>query len=363
MPNNKKIYSLYIHIPFCKHICYYCDFPKMFPIKKFINNYIKTLIFELESLNINHKLKTIYIGGGTPTSINLTPLLKKLKKYIYKNTEFTIEGNINDFNKKNLLTYKKNGINRISLGIQSTDDKILKILGRTHKRKDVFKKVKIIKKYFSNINADLLYGFDELNTKKINQTINDYLSLGFQHISAYSLEINKNTIFFNQNKKPIDDNLAFKQFDYIFKTLTKNEFIRYETSNFALKNFESKHNLNYWKNNEYYGIGLGASGFINNVRYKNTLNINSYIKKNIIYEKEEISLEENKKYYIMLNLRTSSGINIKEYKKKFHEDFFQKNKETINYLIEKKLLKKNKKNITTTYSGSMVLNRILLYFF
>ena len=331
----KKIYSLYIHIPFCKHICYYCDFPKMFLIKKFVNKYIKTLIFELNSLNIKHKLKTIYIGGGTPTSINLEPLLKKLKKYVSKNTEFTIEGDINDFNKKKILIYKKNGINRISLGIQSTNNEILKVLGRTHTRENIFEKIKLIKKYFSNINADLLYGFSELNIKKLQQTIKDYLSLNFKHISAYSLEINKNTVFFNQNKKPLCDNLVFKQFNYIFKKLTKNGFIRYEISNFAMKNFESKHNLNYWKNNEYYGIGLGAAGFINGIRYKNTLSINNYLKKNFIYEKEKISLEENKKYYLMLNLRTSKGLNIKEYEEKFHENFLEKNKKIINYLVKK----------------------------
>ncbi|MBP5301465.1 MAG: radical SAM family heme chaperone HemW [Bacilli bacterium] len=358
-----KIYSLYIHIPFCKHICFYCDFPKLFLINNIVDKYLKTLIFELQKLKINHKLKTIYIGGGTPTSVKLTLLLKALKKYVDKNTEFTIEGDINDFNKKKILEFKKNGVNRISIGVQSTDNKILRHLGRAHTKEQIFKKMQLIKQYFSNINIDLIYGFNELSIKKLRHILKEYLSLGVQHISTYSLEIKKGTIFFNQNKKEADDKLVCRQFDIIFDTLTKNNFFRYEISNFSKKGFESKHNLNYWKNKEFYGIGLGAASYVNGFRYKNTLSMTEYLKKNFICEREKISLAENKKYYVMLNLRTSQGINLDEYKKVFSEDFFEKNKEKIKYFIKKKFLRKNKKNIIATYDGSMVLDRIIMDFF
>ena len=355
----KKITSLYIHIPFCKNICYYCNFPKIILIKSLVKKYLKTLILELKSLKINHKLKTIYIGGGTPTCINLESLLKKLQPYLYYGTEFTIEGNIDDFNEKMLKKFLKYHVNRLSLGIQSTNNKILKILGRKHTKKKIFNKIKLIKKYFSNINIDLIYGFNELKNKILIEELQDYLSLNVNHISTYSLEINKGTIFFNQHKKESNDFFVRKQFDIIYQTFIKNNYIRYEISNFAKKKYQSKHNLNYWYNNEYYGIGLGAASYINNYRIKNTLNMNEYLKKNYIYEKEKITKNDMKKYFLMLNLRTYKGVNLIIYQKKFNENLLIAKKNEINDLIINKLLIIKNNNLLTTYNGSMLLDIIL----
>lgn len=354
----KKIKSLYIHIPFCKSICFYCNFSKMIYFSSFAKKYLKELIKELRLLKIKNKLKTIYIGGGTPTCVNLKSLLVELQPYINKNTEFTIEGDILDFNEKLLIEYKKYHVNRVSLGIQSTNDEILKLLGRKHTRSDIFEKIKLIKKFFSNINVDLIYGLNILSEKKIISELNDYVKLKVKHISTYCLEINEGTVFFNKHKKQLDDNLARKQFDIIYYFLIKKGYCRYETSNFAKKKYESKHNLVYWKNEKYYGIGLSSASFNGKERIKNTSSLNNYLKGKYILEKEKITKKENLKYYLMLNLRLTSGINLKEMKQ-IGYDLLSKKEKEIKELVKQNLLKINKNNLCTTYEGSMLLDLIL----
>jgi len=354
----KTINSLYIHIPFCNAICPYCDFAKAIKREELVKPYLSSLIHELKSLKINHKLKTIYIGGGTPTSIDLSLLLNELDKYIDKSTEFTIEGNVLDFNNDLLKLYKSHHVNRISLGVQSTNNMILKVLGRNHTRSDVINKIKLIKKYIKNINIDLIYGFKELSEKILIDELKDYIALDVKHISTYSLEIHEGTKFYNEKRKELDDNKIRKQFDIIFKYLTKHKFVRYEISNFSKLGYESKHNLTYWNNDEYYGIGLGAASYVNGVRGTNTRNITSYINKKYNRELEKINLSDDKKYTYMLNLRKSDGISLNEYKKKYKIDLL-KEKPVINKLIKQKLLVIKNKNLITTYNGSMLLDIIL----
>jgi len=358
MKNTKtKINSLYIHIPFCSSICFYCDFPKILKLKKYEEKYIDALLKELGNLNINHKLKTIYIGGGTPSCICLDKLFSKLKKYIDKSTEFTVEANPLDINKTLLINYKKNHVNRLSLGVQSTNDKILKVLGRRHTKKDVIKTVNLAKKYIKNINIDLIYGFKELTNKILSNEINDYLKLNVDHISTYSLEIHKGTKFYNDHRKEEDDLIA-DQFKLIYKSLSK-KYNRYEISNFSKSGYESKHNLTYWNDEQYYGIGLGAASYINNYRYKNTLNIDEYLKGITVKEKELITKNDDKHYYLLLNLRKTSGINLLDYKKRFNEDLLKTKSNEINKLIKDKLLIKSNNFIKYTFKGSLLLDIIL----
>jgi len=353
----KKINSLYIHIPFCSSICFYCDFPKILKIKKYEDKYIDALIKELGNLKINHKLKTIYIGGGTPSCILLDKLFIQLEKYIDKSTEFTIEANPLDINKKLLINYKKHHVNRLSLGVQSTNNKILKILGRKHTKNDVIKSINLAKKYIKNINIDLIYGFNELTNEILLSELKDYLKLNVNHISTYSLEIHKGTKFYNDHRKEEDDLIA-DQFKLIYKTLSK-KYHRYEISNFAKIGYESKHNLTYWNDDFYYGIGLGAASYINNYRYKNTLNIDEYLKGKFIKEKELVTIDDDKHYYLLLNLRKESGINLIDYQNRFNEDLLKVKSKEINKLINEKLLILSKKNLKYTFEGSMLLDIIL----
>lgn len=357
--NPKTINSLYIHIPFCKHICFYCDFPKLLLNKKWAEQYLDALLIELKKQKINHKLKTIYIGGGTPTAIDLTRLLKALQPFLRKDTEFTIEGNLLDLTPNLLKNYKRYGVNRLSLGVQSTNDRILKVLGRRHTKKDVFNKIKLAKAYIKNINLDLIYGFAELNQKDLKSELDDYLALDVNHISTYSLEIHPGTKFYLDKRKEMDQTKVRQQFDLIYQTLTKHGYIRYEISNFAKKGYESQHNLTYWKDEQYYGIGLGAASYISNYRYKNTLNFNSYLAKKFVMEKELVRQEDDKKYYLMLNLRLASGISLTSYRKRFKEDLLISKAKEIKKLQVRNLLKINYNNLVTTYDGSMLLDIIL----
>ncbi|MCQ2792245.1 MAG: radical SAM family heme chaperone HemW [Bacilli bacterium] len=357
--NPKTINSLYIHIPFCRHLCFYCDFPKLLLNHDFETKYMKMLLIELKAQKINHKLKTIYIGGGTPSCVNLLPLLKALQKYINAKTEFTIEANVLDINEQLLRTYQHYRVNRLSLGIQSTHDKLLKVLGREHTKVDVFNKIKLIKKYINNINIDLIYGFKELTNKLLVDELNDYLRLNVNHISTYSLEIHPGTKFYNDHRKELDSSLVREQFDIIYDNLTRHGYIRYETSNFAKKGYQAKHNLTYWKDEEYYGIGLGAASFIGQYRYKNTLNFFEYLKGRFISQKEKITLADDKKYYLMLNLRLADGINLKDYQHRFKTNLLDEKKTSIQSLKVRKLVKTNYNNLVTTYEGSMLLDIIL----
>mgnify|MGYP003314719463 CR=1 FL=1 len=353
------INSLYIHIPFCEHICFYCDFPKLLLRSGYEKKYLDALLSELKAQKINHKLKTIYIGGGTPSCVDLTPLLKALQKYITSDTEFTIEANVLNINKELLMTYKKYHVNRISLGLQAMNDSLLKVLGRRHTKEMAINKIKLIKRYIKNVNVDLIYGFKELTNRLLKEELKDYLSLDVNHISTYSLEIHKGTKFYNEKRKEVDPSLMREQFDIIYQTLSKHGYHRYETSNFARKGFEAKHNLTYWKDEPYYGIGLGAASYIGNYRYKNTLNMLTYLNKKYVDEKEKVTLEDDKKYYLMLNLRLTEGINLKAYASRFKINLVEEKKEEIEKLKKHKLIKINYNNLVTTYEGSMLLDIIL----
>jgi len=355
----KTINSLYIHIPFCHHICFYCDFPKLLKIPFFVDKYINSLLKEIDEIHINHKLKTIYIGGGTPSAINLEKILLSLDKYIDINTEFTVEGNIIDFDESLLKLLKDHKVNRISIGVESMNNDILKILGRTHTSNDVKKIIPLIKKYIPNINVDLIYGLNELDDKTLLEELREYILLDVAHISTYALEIHKGTKFYLDNRKELDTSIIRKEFDFIYKYLSNHGYNRYEVSNFAKQGYESKHNITYWKDDMYYGVGLGAAGYIDNIRYKNTINIYEYIKGNYRDEIEKISIEDKKKYYLMNNLRLTLGIDLDEYKKKFNEDLYFSKKDVIDSLINRKLLKKDYTNLRTTYEGSMLLDIIL----
>lgn len=355
----KTINSLYIHIPFCHHICPYCDFLKFLPIKKYCDKYIEVLLEELKNLNISHRLKTIYIGGGTPSAILLTPLLKKLQDYIAKDTEFTIECNVLDINDTLLKEYQNYHVNRISLGVQALDDRILKVLGREHNKNDAIKAIKCIKKYIKNINVDLIYGFLELDNKTLLNELEEYIKLNVTHISTYALEINPGTIFFIKKKEAMDSSLIREQFDLINAKLKKNGFMRYEIANFAKKGYKAKHNLTYWKDERYYGIGPSAAGFIDNIRYKNTTNIEKYLLNQYRDNEEIITLDDDKKYYLMLNLRLKEGVSLSAYKKRFNEDLYLTKKDAIDKLCKHKLLKISYTRLVATYEGSMLLDIIL----
>ena len=335
--------SCYIHIPFCKEICSYCDFCKLYSNSKFIDKYLNALEKELNDIYRGEVLDTIYIGGGTPSVLNIKELRKlfniinKLNKS--KNCSITIENNFESITKKKLDLYKENNVNRLSFGIETTNTKLLKLLNRKLNKNKVEEIIKYAKDIgIDDINLDLIYALPGESIDDVRKDLNYILSLNPTHISTYSLMIEEHTFMYINNVKNIDEEIDLNMYKEIIKVLKNNKYKHYEISNFAKENYESKHNLTYWHNNTYYGFGLAAASYLNNERYINTRSINKYIEGNRIKEKEILSKEDSMDYEIMLNLRLSEGINKDNFYKKYniHLEDYINYKDLVNkkYLIE-----------------------------
>lgn len=355
--------SVYIHIPFCKNICTYCDFCKMYYNENWIDKYLESLDNEIKENYKNEKISTLYLGGGTPSCLQVI-YLKKLFKIIDKinldnNYEFTIECNIEDITEEKLKLFTLNKVNRLSIGIQSFNNKILKYLGRNYNSDIIDKKIKLAKKYFDNINIDLIYAVKNQTIKDLKDDIDRFLKLDISHISCYSLMIENNTILFNNNEKYIDEDLDRNMYDLICGKL-KEKYNHYEISNFAKKGYESKHNLSYWNNNEYYGFGLSASGYINDIRYTNTKNLSKYILN--IYDRniEKVSKEDKMKYEIILGFRKLDGIDKKDFYKKYNKRL--EDDRIIKDFINKGILFCDDKKVYINEEYIYVSNQILTNF-
>lgn len=356
--------SIYIHIPFCNSICTYCDFCKIFYNKKYINDYLNNLEQEIKVRYKSEIVNTIFIGGGTPSSLDDEELIRLMNIIeIFKlndNYEFTVECNIESITENKLKIMKKYGVNRISIGVESFDNSIIKLLGRNHTKKDVYNKMEIVKRYFSNINIDLIYAaYDDINILKSD--IDCFLKLDIPHISTYSLIIEDNTMLKINGMKNIDEDIDYEMYKYIEDTLEKNNYIHYEISNYAKNGYQSKHNLVYWNNEEYYGFGLSSTSYINNERITNTKNLRKYLNGKYIgtsiSEDKEIKMENE----IMLGLRKLDGIDLDRFKEKFNvslEDIYNIDNLVRNgYLIrDNNCIKIDKKYM---YISNEIIVRIL----
>ena len=253
----------------------------MFYNNKFIEKYLDTLQKEIVNNYQKDTLKTIYIGGGTPSCLPLKYLVKlfdiiKIFKVADK-IEFTFECNVNDINEELLKLLRKNGVNRLSIGVESFNSDNLKLLNRNHSYDDVKEKILLAKSMgFNNINVDLMYAIPNESMSVLKEDVLKILDLNIEHISTYSLIIEDNTVLGINKTKYVDEDIDYEMYKLINKELKNNGYKHYEFSNYSKEGYESKHNLTYWDNNEYYGFGLGASGFVNNVRYDNTRSLNNY---------------------------------------------------------------------------------------
>ena len=344
---------IYFHIPFCASICSYCDFPKVLYDKKYIYNYLKALEKEIDARYKNEEVKTIYIGGGTPTSLaldELKMLLEITTKFKRKNLiEFTIESNVEclDIDKINLL--KEYGVNRVSLGVQSFNNNTLKELNRKHTKEDVFDVVSNLKKVgINNISIDYIYGVNS-NIEELKEDINTFFKLDVPHISCYSLIIEDGTIFGINKKKYIDEEKELEMYKYIENTLDKNNYKHYEISNYAKDDFYSIHNINYWNNGNYYGFGMGAVSYLNKNRITNTKSLTNYIDGNYQYENtyEDKLLEISNTF--MLGFRLVKGIDTDMFYKRYNIKVTDL--EVVNKLLkeEKLILKDNRLFISPKY--------------
>ena len=359
----RKINSLYIHIPFCNKICSYCSFSKMLYFPKIARKYICNLILDLKKVKQNfNKFKTIYIGGGTPSSLSIS-LLENLLKYastlLLKNGEFTFEANLDSLTEEKLKILKKYGVNRLSIGIETSSNKYLSLMNREYDF-DINKKMELVKKYFTNFNLDLIYGLPNETLLEVKKDLEFILNFKPKHISIYALEVNPNSKFYIDGIKEEKDEILRKQYDFVVNFLKNNGYNRYEVSNFALKGYKSRHNINYRKDNEYVAIGTSSSGFIDNIRYVNSSSISDYIKGKRNKETEIITKTSDKTYYILTNLRLEEGFKLSDYKRKFNEDFYLKKKEVIDDFIKHNVLIMDKDRIRVATDYIYVLDSIVV---
>ena len=380
--------GIYIHIPFCISKCYYCNFISYTNKEKLIEKYIDAVCLEiLQNAEIlsEYNISTIYFGGGTPSYIdakyikkimNTLSLFKKEDDFL----EVTIEVNPNSITHEKLILYKNFGINRISIGVQSTHDDILKAIGRKHKLVDVTNTLKYCKEAgFNNISIDLIYPLPNLNFEKFSNTLDYIINIkdeyNIKHISVYNLEVHEGSkLGFLLNEgylELVDEDTEYQMKELLEEKLEKNGFNKYEISNFSITGFESKHNTSYWNQEMYLGFGVCSSSFFSNTRYKNTDDIEKYIEyinSNIspVESRESLDLLELMKEYIILKLRLTKGFSTLEFKK-FGKDIFDIFGNELKELSENGLIKIEKDdnkiitdtdcyNISLTKRGSEIAN-------
>ena len=368
----KRELGIYIHIPFCAQKCDYCDFIS-FPYRlqsEKIKDYIKTMEEEIDSYNVtSFNVTTIYIGGGTPSVIPsqyIEEILLKIKQKLeesenltkWKQIEITIEVNPGTTNKTKLETYQKVGINRLSIGLQTTNNKLLKQIGRIHTYEDFLNTYQTAKEVgFENSNVDLMLGLPNQTIQDLKKSLQEVIALNPNHISTYSLIIEEGTPIAKKIEKGElvlpDEEIERQMYWYVKNTLELNGYTHYEISNFAKEGKESKHNFNCWKQKEYIGIGVAASSYLNKKRYSNVNDIKKYIeqkgKEKIILENQ--TLEEAKKEYMLLGLRMIKGVSIAEFKQKYGENPIFLYRKELEKMVKQELLIVEEDKIRLTNKG------------
>ncbi|MDT2741325.1 radical SAM family heme chaperone HemW [Lactococcus garvieae] len=360
--------AAYVHIPFCSHICYYCDFAKVLMTGQPVEAYIDELLKEYDSYGIS-SLQTLYIGGGTP-SVLPAEQLEKLLTHLTKNLdleeleEFTVEANPSDLTDEVLTVLAQSPVNRISLGVQSFDDKLLKKIGRTHTEAQVYSSIERLRAAgFENITIDLIYGLPNQTMEMVERDVQKFLELDLPHVALYSLILEDHTVFMNRQRRgrlrlPSDDRNA-DMYEYIIETLTAKGYSHYEVSNFGKIGYESKHNMTYWDNAEYYGIGAGASGYLEGIRYKNHGPVHHYLREeNKRVNEEVLTRKQRIEEEMFLGLRKKNGVSIERFHKKFGQPLEEIYGTIIEELTFQKMLFEADGRIRMTEKGFELGNEV-----
>lgn len=374
--------GLYIHAPFCERKCHYCDFNSFKLNENDLDKYVDSLGNEIDLHSKNYKnytIDTIFIGGGTPSLLE-PKHIKKIDYSIKKSfkiddsLEYTIECNPNSVSKDKLQSYKDANINRISLGVQSIINNELTSLGRIHDKDDIYKSVNLIKSMgYDNINLDLMLGIPNQDLESLNYTINEVIKLDVTHISCYGLIIEEGTLFGKLNSENKLLNLPSEELErnlYYFarKKLEENGFIQYEISNFSKKDFQSKHNLKYWRCEDYLGIGLGSHSKINTKRFENSSNFKDYIEnlddgKLPISNLEDLDEKDLLNERIIMGLRLNEGIKYTKLNEEFKIDFLKDFENEIDKNLKLDFIEFNNKKMRLTRKGMDFLNLVELDFY
>ena len=377
----EKPLGMYIHIPFCSRKCDYCDFVSFSMDKQAQQMYLEALFTEIDQLKTNfygRTFDTIYIGGGTP-SIMYEGFYSALSRKLFSSfnfadkIEFTIEVNPGSFTKEKFMEYVQSGVNRISVGVQCIDSRVLVNHGRFQKFEDVKATFKMLKDAeFPNISGDVMLGLPGQTTSMVLKTVKFLIKNRCKHISTYALQIEKHTLLYDKMQRgklrPVKDAKQVAIYNKVVALLQKNGFKRYEVSNFARPGFESRHNKKYWNETNYLGMGVSAHSFIDGYRYYNTKRLDTYLDamqdgKSAVYKREYISDAERREERIMLSLRTADGLDLDQFNQDFHEDLLHSRGAQIKQMVNSGMLEvvDNYLRVTDKYfylSNSIILELI-----
>jgi putative oxygen-independent coproporphyrinogen III oxidase len=374
--NHTANISAYLHIPFCEHICYYCDFNKVFLEGQPVDEYIQSLLKEIELTQLHYparEMNTIYIGGGTPTSLSasqLDVLLAGVRQRLPFNeaNEFTVEANPGDLTREKLQVMKNYGVNRLSMGVQTFDDRLLKKIGRKHTAADVYTTMQILEKEaFNNVSIDLIYALPGQTLSSFRDTLTRVLDLDLPHYSLYSLILENKTMFMNwvrQGRLQLpEEEMEAQMFEETIAAMEAKGRHQYEISNFAVPGYESQHNLAYWNNDHYYGFGAGASGYLGQTRYKNHGPIQHYLKplqqnQLPVVETEELTVANQIEEELFLGLRKKAGISKRKFERKFHQPIENVYGETIQHLITAGLMLEESDVLRLSKKGLFIGNEV-----
>ena len=365
--------SLYIHIPFCKQKCLYCDFPSYAGKEKFMEEYIEALNKEILNKADQYIINSIFIGGGTPSYLkdsSLRSLLITLNKLNLKeNLDFTMECNPGTLSREKLEIMKKYNINRISIGLQSTKNSILKEIGRIHSYEEFKNNYFLAREIgFNNINVDFMFGLPKQKLKDWKESLEEIVKLEPEHISAYSLIIEEGTLFhklYEKDKLELpEENQEREMYLCTKQILNEYGYHQYEISNFSKQGKECFHNKVYWECKEYLGLGVSASSFIDNNRIKNIDDIQAYIMKinnneSVVEEIHANDIEDDMEEFMFMGLRMTEGININEFKNRFNKDIYEVYKDAIEKNIKKELLICNSERLFLSEKGIEISNYVM----
>lgn len=371
-----KTLGLYIHIPFCKRKCDYCDFVSFPNMEEMFDQYIDALIHEARLYTdylSDHVIDTVFIGGGTPSLLSpkqMESLLYGLKAQVnWQGKEVTIEANPETLDEEKAAAYASVGINRISMGLQTHDNDILKNIGRRHTYETFIKAYEIADKYIGNINVDTMFGLPDQTLQSFQTTIQRLIDLSPSHISSYALKLEEGTKL-AARFSGIDDDVDRTMYHALIEMLSKAGYMQYETSNFAKKGGECLHNMKYWTGGEYLGLGVAAHSYISEdlkKRFSNTDSFEQYLNdigKGVkpIAHTEQISEEDEKAEFLMLRLRLADGIYFSDYQIRYNEDFQEIFADSIKATCEAGLITVNSKGIRPTIKGFDLQNTLIFHF-
>jgi oxygen-independent coproporphyrinogen-3 oxidase len=376
----EKNIGLYIHIPFCKSKCHYCDFNSFAGKSGLVEQYFKSLYAELniyaETLK-DCSINTVFIGGGTPSYVNAQYICATLECCregfsLHQDAEISIETNPGTLTREKLSSYKASGINRLSIGLQAWQDRLLRSMGRIHSTSDFIENFSLAKESgFNNINVDLIFGLPSQTISDWDESLSNVIKLGATHLSCYGLKIEDGTIFGNRLKEgqleQVDDELDRDMYYLAIEKLFQNGFRHYEISNFAKDGCECRHNMTYWKAEEYLGVGAGAHSYLNGQRFNNRCGIEEYISivsgnELPIENVERIDVVASMSEFMILGLRLIEGISLSEFKSTFERDVYDVYGKQIDSLLKKGLVLCDGDRLRLTQTGLDLANMVFIEF-